>query len=280
MLWFTASAAADQIVNCNEVHFEDRCGCNAAVLRALAQVKAAVPDPSQGGGTGANAHTQVVIQQERRFQLQTFIAPDCNWHSSPASLPVPSGSSTGYGANVSGSRLRPIGARRLDEPDWFDGELRPGDPVLLLKFGRWEGWQSTAEGKATPIFLHVLDVRGSGSDKSHYVSACSDQGLVVGRVKDGVLEFARSESPAFSYSVKLWKSGPPYYRDLEGVALLRIRPTQDVVAGLVWLSRSPKLDGMTLPARYSCQDRSIEDERLRNELDAIKQELEMLKRRR
>ncbi len=277
LIWFgTSSAAEDPIVNCNEVDFEDRCACNMAVLRALAHIRPIVPDPVQSPNA-TPAHIQITVQEERLHRLRTFMAPDCERHSSPERLPLSSGSSAGLRAGANGDHLRPFGARRFDAPKWVDGELKKTDPKLLLE-GRWEGWQTLADGKANPVFLHVIEVQRIGAEEPYYVRACSDQGMVLGRVKDGVLEFARSESPAFSYSIKLWKSGPPHYGDLEGVALLEIRPKQEVVAGLVWLSRAPKFPGIVPPSEYPCKNRALEDEKLIAELKALKKELEKLKK--
>ena len=276
-LWFdTSSAAEDQIGNCNEVDFEDRCACNMVVLRVISHIRPANPNPIQFSND-TPAHIQIAVQEERLHRLRTFIAPDCDRRSSPERLPLSSGSSTGSGGGGSGDHLRPLGARRLDAPRLIDGVLRETEPKQLLE-GRWEGWQTLADGKPSPVSLQVIEVQRISADEPYYVRACWDQGMVLGRVKDGVLELARSESPAFSYSIKLWKSGVPHYGDLEGVALLEIRPNQEVVAGLLWLSRAPKLLGAVRPSDYSCKDRSLEDERLTAELDALKKEIEKLKK--
>jgi hypothetical protein len=62
-----------------------------------------------------------------------------------------------------------------------------------------------------------------------------------------------------AYSIRLWRSGPPNFRDLEGVALLVLRPNEEIAAGLVWLARATKLRGSLMPSGYFCEDRELED---------------------
>ena len=93
------------------------------------------------------------------------------------------------------------------------------------------------------------------------MKACSDQGMVLGRVRDGYLEFPRLDFSDLAYSVQLWMSSAPRSRDLEGVILLGVRPSEVVVAGLVWLSRAVRFDWSTPASSYFCQDRDLEERR-------------------
>jgi hypothetical protein len=131
--------------------------------------------------------------------------------------------------------------------------------------------------------------------------------MVFLRVKDGYLEWPRTDSYGLAYSIRLWTSSAPYTHDLEGVALLEVRPGEVVVAGLVQLSRTLVFDWTTPPSNYFCQDRDLEEQKrvvreeeerrreeegkrlsiglekqiqqLRRELDAVRLELEAARSR-
>ena len=85
--------------------------------------------------------------------------------------------------------------------------------------------------------------------------------MVFGVLRGGFLDVPGPRSSGISYGMRLWRGGPPRYRELEGVALLDLRPNQEMVAGLVWLTRAQKRLGSLNPAGYFCEDRELEDER-------------------
>ncbi|MGH7411326.1 MAG: hypothetical protein ACREJ6_09775 [Candidatus Methylomirabilis sp.] len=240
-------------MNCNEVILKDRCACNERILLALTRSRPIVFDPTEGGNTG-EANAAIAIQQERQHRLRTFHAPICASESTPARLPLaPQHTGAWLDRKAIEDNLRPLGTNAIDveAKEGDDGWVRP-DTLLL---GRWEGWQTLFGAKPSPISLHVISVDGPGP----FVTACSDQGMVFARVKGGYVEFPRSDFSDLAYSIRLWRSGPPRSRDLEGVALLEVRPGKVVVAGLVWLSRAVRFDWSTPPSSYFCQDRDLEE---------------------
>jgi hypothetical protein len=291
IVWFgIGDAAQDQLVNCNEVDFADRCACNTAVLSALAHMRTIVLDPVNSANV-TEARVQILIQQEQQHRLRTLIAPKCDKPSDSTRIPITDANSPRVSGKIPNDyHLRPLGALRLDETKDTPAKdtktkdtTAKDDPrlrdVRTLLYGRWDGWLTLSDGKASRVFLHVIDVRKPSEPAgAHYVRACSDQGMVLGSVKDGVLEFMRAAPPGLTYSIRLWKSGAPPYRDLEGVAILEARPDEQLVGGLIWLTKAPNFPGAMPPSEYPCQDRAFEDEKLTRELDALKAELERLKR--
>ena len=253
LIWFgTSEAAQDPLVNCNEVILEDRCACNERVLRALTQSRPMFLDPTEGGNPG-EADAAISIQQARQHRLRTFYAPACKGWSSSELLPVAEQHTGGWlDRETIESHLKPLGAKTIDVHP-RDGVEYIGPDILLP--GRWEGWQTLFGGKPSPVSFHVILVDGKGP----FVKACSDQGMVFARVKDGYLELPRSDSFGLAYSIRLWRSRAPHSQDLEGIVLLEVRPGKVLVAGLVWLSRAVKLDWSTPPSSYFCQDRDLEE---------------------
>jgi len=264
LIWFgTSEPAPDVLVNCNEVMSKDRCACNERVLRALTHNRPVVVDPTQGGSAG-ETNAAIAIQQERQHRLRTFYAPDCEVASSPKRLPVsaqPTGSWQ-YRDTIE-HHLKPLGTRTIDviDDDSIDVDSEEGVggniPSDILLPGRWEGWATPFGGTPSPVSFHVIRVDGHG----RFVKACSDQGMVLARVKDGYLEFPRSDPFGLAYSIRLWNSRAPNSRDLEGVTLLEVRPGKVVIAGLVWLSRAVRFDWSSPPSSYFCQDRDLEEQR-------------------
>jgi hypothetical protein len=139
-----------------------------------------------------------------------------------------------------------------------------------LFVGRWEGWQTLFGGKPSPVSFHIISVA-----ENVFVKACSDRGMIFGRLtEEGYLELPRFDSVGLAYSIRLWRSSAPRSRDLEGVALLEVRPSELLVAGLVWLSRALRFDWTTPPSSYFCQDRDLEEQRryFREEKERMKSE--------
>jgi len=251
LTWFeTSEAAQESLVNCNEVIFEDRCACNERVLLALTQMKRIVPDTTQFGNTG-EANTAIIIQQEQQHRLRTFYAPACDLPSSPERLPLSEQHRGGWFDR--GAIDRHLKSLRTETIELVGKDI--GSNRLLI--GRWEGWQTLFNGKPSPVSFYVFPVDGS----QPFLKACSDQGMVFLRVKDGYLELPRFDPFGLAYSIRLWRSSAPHSQDLEGVALLDVRPGQVVVAGLVQLSRVVMFDWSTPPSSYFCQDRDLEEQK-------------------
>jgi hypothetical protein len=263
LAWFgTSEAAPDVQVNCNEVMAEDRCACNERVLLALTTMRRIVPDPNSFANVG-EINTAIAIQQEQRNRLRTFHAPGCEGPASPDNLPLAAPHITGrpYGGWAIDNHLKPLRTEVIDDSN--DGKLIVARKLLV---GRWEGWQTLFGGKPTPVSFHVISVgtpltKLQAQQPGRFVKACSDQGMVFGRLRAGYMELPRADSSGAAYSVRLWKSVAPRSRDLEGVILLEVRPGEVLVAGLVSLSRAPKFDWTGPPSNYFCQDRDLEEQR-------------------
>jgi len=260
LIWFgTGEAAQDPLVNCNEVMSEDRCACNERILRALTQDRPVFIDPTEGGNPG-EARTAIAMQQLRQQRLRTFHAPDCEKASSPERLPLSESHTTDrrYGGAIE-NHLQPL------RTDLIDSSTEATQVVARkLLVGRWEGWQTLFGGKPKPVSFHVISVGDSpphAVQPGRFVKACSDQGMVFGRLRDGYVELPRSDSSGGGYSIRLWRSTAPNSRDLEGVVLLEVRPGEVLVAGLVSLSRAVKFDWTSPPSSYFCQDRDLEEQR-------------------
>lgn len=255
----TSEAAQDSLVNCNEVMLSDRCACNERVLHALTQSRPVFLDPTEGGNPG-DANAAISIQQARQHRLRTFHAPVCNDKSSPKFLPLPEQHTGGWlDRETIEGHLKPLGAEDIDY--YGEGLINPEE----LLVGRWEGWQTLFGGKPRPVSFHVIAIGEPRPLRNvvqgHFVKACSDQGMIFGRLRNGYVELPRSDSSGLAYSIRLWRSGVPRSRDLEGVALLEVRPGEVLVAGLVWLSRALKFDWTAPPSGYFCQDRDLEEQR-------------------
>src|SRR5262249_2999123 len=226
------------------------------VLHALAQNRPVVSDPTQGGGTG-EARAAIAIQQARQRRLRTFFAEQCHLPSGPDRLPASEPHMTNrlYGGRVIEDFLQPWNTKRIED---FEVAWK-----LLL--GRWEGWQTLYGGKPTRLDIHVVSLGNAvplqGTENAPFVKACSDQGMVIGHLANGYVELPRSDSFGNAYSIRLWESGPPRSRDLEGVVLLEVRPGEAIVAGIAWLSRAVKFDWTAPPSSYFCQDRDLEEQR-------------------
>jgi len=262
LTWFgTSEAASGSQVNCNEVMAEDRCACNDRVLLALTTMRRIVPDPNAYANV-AEVNTAIALQQEQRNRLRTFYAPGCDGPASPDNLPLAAPHVTGrpYGGWAIDNHLKPLLAEAIDDSN---DKLNVARKLLV---GRWEGWQTLFGGKPTPVSFHVISVgtpllKLQAQSPGRFVKACSDQGMVFGRLRDGYMELPRADSSGSAYSIRLWKSIAPRSRDLEGVILLEVRPGEVLVAGLVSLSRAPKFDWTGPPSNYFCQDRDLEEQR-------------------
>jgi hypothetical protein len=250
-----SSEAQDPIVNCNQLEDQgDRCECNRRVLGALNEIKVVVSDPVQSANS-TPANIQDAVQLERRHRLRTFIAPHCELASSPADLPVSDEhSSHSFLGKTIEARLQPLFTKTIEQINRDDPKKAPVKAKWFLE-GYWEGWQTLADGKPRPIFFHIIEfVRPS------FVRACSDHGMVFGVLRGGFVELPGPESSGLSYSIRLWRGGPTF-RDLEGVALLDLRPNEEMVAGLVRLTRALKRQSSLMPTGYFCEGRELEDRR-------------------
>jgi len=242
----SVAQTAGQLVNCNEVTLGDRCACNKRILRALNEIRSGAVDAEMVSIAPATGNP-VALQQERQHRLRTYYAPNCEKTnaSMPPMLEQRTTARPAFGPAGDYSR-RP----HLTEEILTDGS----EPLLV---GRWKGWQTLFGTKPSPISLDVLSVEFGGA----FVRACSDQGLVFGRVISGYLEVPRTDGVGRAYALRLWKSTSPKLNDLEGVVLLEARPGETLVAGLVWLSRDLKFDWTISPSNYFCQDRDLEEQR-------------------
>ena len=145
------------------------------------------PTYSQGEtGLEKEHNDRVTIQRERQERLRRFVAPECRSIGSAQTEYLPLGLSAVYDA-IDGW------ARRLSQPskhaarieDWSVPKL--GREIKLdaegskrLK-GRWDGWTFFYHTRAsTPIWLVITEA--GGRTGSGYVRACSDHGLVMGKV--------------------------------------------------------------------------------------------------
>ena len=209
----SASAAEEPLINCNQLDQVDRCDCNTRVLRAINEIRTFAPDPKQSANTTPR-HIQDAVQQERLHRLRTFYAPNCELPSSAKRLPLFNERAADLpGSQMLDTRLRPLAA----------SEICPAgcgvSPKWLLE-GRWHGWQILADGKPSPITFHILEVR------DFFVRACSNRGMVFGVLRHGFLELPGLQQSGLTYSLRFWRGAPPNTRDLEGVALLDVRPNE------------------------------------------------------
>jgi hypothetical protein len=106
------------------------------------------------------------------------------------------------------------------------------------------------------MFVQIIEVQQA------FVRACSSHGMIFGVLRDGFLELPGPRSSGLTYTMRLWRGGPTD-RDLEGVVLLDLRPNEESVGGLVWLSRTLTMEGARIPRAtgYECEDRDLEDYR-------------------
>lgn len=247
-----SSATPESLVNCNQLKPEDRCECNRRVLRALNGIRVIVSDPVQSPNA-TPANIQDAVQQERQHRLRTFIAPNCEQPSTGEHLPLfNERSASPFTGKAIETRLQPLATKPIKVIN-IDGAIAVSAKWLLE--GRWEGWQTLADGKPSPVSFHIIDVFHA------FVRACSDHGMVFGHLRDGFLELPGIQFSGLAYSIRLWRGGSPGYRDLEGVALLDLRPNEEIPAGLVWLTRAQKFQSSLMPTRYFCEDRELEDRR-------------------
>ena len=194
------------------------------------------------------ARTQDALLHERLRRWRTFIAPACAVRSTGHVLPEFNQHVPPRDGVAAGRQLQPMSTvpLTLGQTDVV--------PAVLLP-GRWEGWQTLPDGKPTRVFFHISEI-----DQT-FVKACSSHGMVFGVLRGGFLEFPGPQSSGIAYTFRLWRSGPPTFRDLEGVALLELRPNEELVAGLVWLTRAQRLFSSFMPTGYHCEDLELEDQR-------------------
>ena len=267
-----AAVGDEPLVDCHSVsECNHRAVCNRNVLRALAEVDNTTPLSFDNGSA---RYTVVAIQQERQDRLRAFVAPSCEKPPPPGPLAVLPG--------LRDRLMRLFAPGSIRETD--DQFVRPafGRPVTFDNAaqlqGRWQGWVTARERKATRVFFEVVHV------DTVAVKACSDQGLVMGMLENQALEFPRPEALTVASRMRLWWA-PPDYQQLAGVVLLELQPGQEVINGSVWLERAVNYDGSPPPLTYACQDREIEDLKRQREIrslqDAVRSlrdEMEQLRR--
>jgi len=154
----------------------------------------------------------------------------------------------------------------------FTREIDLDEEGIRRLKGRWDGWIHFYHARSpVPLWVQVTEVLSAplfdgGVQGLGYVRACTDQGLVMGRVeKTGILHLPRPEALALGSRILLWRS-PPDYDDLEGVVLLEIEAGEWLERGLVWLSRalnSASSADFAPPTDYACQSKEILDRRNR-----------------
>jgi hypothetical protein len=240
-------AKADEaLIDCHDVDCFQRAECNRRILAALSQIKASASETRSYQSPAITAR-HIEIQLARQDRLRSFLAPECQPTSPKTSNGrVSSGPSEHSKRTTNGTWRKPIFARPIDLDDGARKWLQ----------GRWDGWLHFHDGRSVRLWFQITDIEFEG-----YVKACSDQGMVMGRVTDdGVLQLPRPESLAFGSRILLWRS-PPHYYDLEGIVVLEIEPRQELDSGLVWLSRALSLADFPLPTDYPCQDKEILDRR-------------------
>ena len=263
----------DELVDCHAVSCAQRSTCNRRILAALNAINPAIAD-RMSRQNDLNHHLRE-IQVATQDRLRSFWAPTCETllaDEQPKSSAAWSAIKRFFGrtaAPVTSHRALPLLARPFSDPDaWRE-----------LLSDRWAGWQSLHDRRLSRIELHIVDVSLAG-----YVRACSDQGMVLGRIEEGALILQRSEGLSARTRLKLWMSAP-HFRDLEGVVLRETDPGVEVIAGLVWLSRALELPGSVPASDYGCFDRDLQEDRadkrmnlLQNKLDETAKELEALKK--
>ena len=260
-----AAVADEPLVDCHSVtDCSHREVCNRNVRRALAEVNNTAPLSFENGSA---QYTVMAIQQERQDRLRAFVAPRCQESAPPSPPQVRPG--------LRDRLARLFAAGPIRESD--DQFVRPafGRPVTFenagLLAGRWQGWVTSRERKATRVFYDVVHV------DSVVVRACSDQGLVMGMVENDALEFPRPEALSVASRVRLWWT-PPDYQQLAGVVLLELQPGQEVIDGSVWLERAVNYDGSPAPLVYACQDREIEERKRQKEIESLQDAVRSLRK--
>jgi hypothetical protein len=266
----TASAADEELIDCREVDCFQRAACNRRILAAMSGPRFRFAE----GDNSLDAARQIAIHHARQERLQSFVAPECRPTRSTTTESSPSGISTAYdevrrfferlsqpsNRSISQAWPLPAFARKIDVDR---------DGLKRLK-GRWDGWIHFYHVRSSvPLWVQVTEVPYNTDQNNRevglgYVRACTDQGLVMGRVEEnGILQLPRREALAFGSRILLWRS-PPDYDDLDGVVLLEIEPGQWLESGLVWLSRalsSASSAEFAPPTDYLCQSKEILDRR-------------------
>jgi hypothetical protein len=251
-------AVADGLMDCRAVDCFQRGSCNRRVLAALGQIKTTAAE-LPGFQSAAVSHRHIQAQIERQERLRTYIAPECGAPASACDLLLPLGLSDA--CRTLGRRLEDAQARARPAlgPSW---QLNPSTPPIRLDddgtqrlVGRWDGWIVRDDNSASRFWLRVNRVSYVNySDGA--VKVCSDQGMVLARVRNGMLAIPRREPLDFGGWILLWRS-PPHYDDLDGVLLLDGEPGRHMQAGLVWLSRSLTPAQAASPTDYPCQDEEL-----------------------
>jgi len=252
-------AAADaELMDCREVDCFQRAECNRRVLAALHSLKTTVSE-HRAYQSPATTTKQIMIQRERQERLQSFWAPECKPTASPAERHRLSLATAweGFSRLFTGPSK---GSAQATNHTWSPPAL--ARPILLDEEGRtrllarWDGWLSFHDDRSVRLWFQIIEARFGG-----YVKACSDQGMVMGRVTDeGVLDLPRREAFGSESRILLWRS-PPYADDLEGVLIIETEPGRAFDSGLVWLSRALTRANPVLPTDYPCQDKEILDRR-------------------
>ncbi len=251
-----------ELFDCRAVACFQRAACNRRVLAALNQIKTTASEV-RAYQTPQITHTHIAIQLYRQERLRSFVAPECR---PPTSVCGQLPSAMGKVCQTIDQFFSETAARSTHptSPDWVLPSFVPkitldGDGESWLR-GRWEGWIFLSDQTSVRTWLRT-DIVKLDSSKG-MVKACSDQGMISGNVKAGMLELSRREPWLFGSRMLLWRS-PPHFDDLEGVVLLEIEPGRELQNGVVWLSRALSLPDYQMKnvTDYPCQDKELLDRR-------------------
>ena len=260
------SAYAD-LLDCRTVACSQRASCNRRVLAALTQIRSTTAE-ARSYQSPVITQRQIAVALARQERLRTFVAPE--WECRPprsmcSRLPA------GLGAACQAvNRLLTDAAvhyKRPGDQDWKPP--KPGEPIELDSngidwlSGRWDGWITFDDGRIERVWLRIARssiVRSKDGKAEGALKVCSDHGMVLGIVKDGVLQLPRREALDLGSRMVLWKT-LPFYQDLEGVVRLEVEPGRDLQTGQVWLSRRLSQADALTPTDYACQDKEIIDTR-------------------
>ncbi len=165
------------------------------------------------------------------------------------------------------ARAKPASAPDWTLPGFAAPILTDGDGGKWLR-GRWDGWLVFDDNRAVRLSLRITGLAQNDEvgAAEGYVKACTDQGMVMGSVKNGLLRLPRPTQLEFGSHMVLWRavSFVRGYDEMDGVLLLEVTPGRQIQSGLVWLSRTlTRADSPPEFTDYPCQDSELIDRRKR-----------------